>query len=129
MASNAHELSTPRERSYNYVRFPRPTGKSMKKRGKILRDPGASPGLLMIEGRQYRFCLEAVWTSEVPPKPGLAVDVQFDRAGQILAITAVSEPPLADKPAERFASTARAAAMTILRRVATKCGMPNVLRR
>jgi hypothetical protein len=83
----------------------------------------------MIEGRQYRFYLEAVWTSEVPPKPGLAVDVQFDRAGQILAIAAVSEHPLADKPAERFASTARAAAMTILRKVATKCGMPNVLRR
>jgi predicted molibdopterin-dependent oxidoreductase YjgC len=101
----------------------------MKKRGKILRDPGANPGLLMIEGRQYRFYLEAVWTSEVPPKPGLAVDVQFDRAGQILAITAVPEPPFADKPAERFASTARAAAMTILRKVATKCGMPNLLRR
>ena len=90
----------------------------MKKRGKILRDPGANPGLLMIEGRQYRFYLEAVWTSEA-----------LDRAGQILAIAAVSEHPLADKPAERFASTARAAAMTILRKVATKCGMPNVLRR
>jgi hypothetical protein len=25
----------------------------MAKRGKILRDPGAGPGLLMVEGQQY----------------------------------------------------------------------------
>jgi hypothetical protein len=50
------------------------------KRGKILRDPRAGPGLLMIEGRQYWFSMEGVWKSEVPPKPGLAVDVKLDRA-------------------------------------------------
>jgi hypothetical protein len=53
------------------------------KRGKILRDPRTGPGLLMIEGRQYSFSMEGVWKSEVPPKPGLAVDVKLDRAGQI----------------------------------------------
>jgi hypothetical protein len=101
----------------------------MTKRGKILRDPGTKPGLLMIEGRQYRFCIEGVWKSEVPPRPGLAVDVQFDRAGQILAITAVSESPPADTLAERSARTAKAAGMTFLRKVAAKCGMPDLQRR
>jgi len=41
--------------------------------------------------------MEGVWKSEVPPKPGLAVDVKLDRAGQILAITAMSESQLAQR--------------------------------
>jgi hypothetical protein len=67
------------------------------KRGKILRDPRTGPDLLMIGGQQYSFSMEGVWTSEVPPKPGLAVDVELDRAGQILAIAGVSESQLANE--------------------------------
>lgn len=100
----------------------------MKKRGKILRDPGTGPGLLMIEGRQYWFCREGVWRSKVPPKSGLAVDVKFDRAGEILAITAVSESQLADLQAKRCLSAAREAGAKILRKIAAKCGMPGMLR-
>jgi hypothetical protein len=101
----------------------------MKKRGKILRDPRTGPGLLMIEGRQYWFCLEGIWKSEVPPEPGLAVDVKLDRAGQILAITAVSDSQLAQEQAERSVDTTQAAGVKILRKIAAKCGMPNLLRR
>jgi hypothetical protein len=101
----------------------------MKKRGKVLRDPRTGPGLLMIEGRQYWFGLEGVWKSEAPPKLGLAVDVKLDRAGQILAITAVSESQLAQEQAERSVDTAEAAGVKILRKIAAKCGMPNLLRR
>jgi hypothetical protein len=101
----------------------------MKKRGKILRDPRTGPGLLMIEGRQYWFCLEGVWKSEVPPKPGLAVDVKFNHAGQILAITAASESQFAKEHAERSVDTAKAAGLKILRKIAAKCGMPDLLRR
>ena len=101
----------------------------MRKRGKVLRDPGTGPGLLMIEGRQYWFCLEGIWKSEIPPKPGLTVDVKLDHAGQILAINAVSESQLAEEQAERSVDTAKAAGAKILRKVAAKCGMPNLLRR
>jgi hypothetical protein len=101
----------------------------MKKRGKILRDPCTGPGLLMIEGRQYWFCREGVWRSEAPPKPGLAVDVKMDHAGQILTITAVDESQLADPQAKRSLSTAREAGVKILRKIAAKCGMPGLLRR
>jgi hypothetical protein len=101
----------------------------MKKRGKILRDPRTGPGLLMIEGRQYWFYREGVWKSGIPPKPGLAVDVKFDRVGQILAITAVSESQLADEQAERAGDAGKAAGANILRKIAAKCGMPNLLRR
>jgi len=110
----------------------------MTKRGKVLRDPRTGPGLtgprltlpglLMIEGRQYWFCLEGVWKSEIPPKPGLAVDVKLDHAGRILAITAVSDSQLAEEQAERSADTAKVAGVKILRKIAAKCGMPNLLR-
>jgi hypothetical protein len=74
----------------------------MMKRGKILRDPRTGRGLLIIEGRQYWFGMEGVWKSEVPPTPGLAVDVELDHSGQILAITAaVSEFQVAQNHAER----------------------------
>ena len=62
----------------------------MNKRGKVLRDPHAGPGLLMIEGRQYQFWLDETWTLNVPPRPGLAVDVTFNARGQIQMIGAVS---------------------------------------
>jgi hypothetical protein len=101
----------------------------MKKRGKILRDPSAGPGLLMIEGRQYWFCIEGVWRSEIPPRPGLAVDVKLDHAGQILAITAVSESQLAEEQADRSWDTTKAAGLKVLRKIAARFGMPSLLRR
>ncbi len=101
----------------------------MIKRGKVLRDPRTGPGLLMIEGRQYWFCLEDLWKSQVPPKPGLAVDVKLDHDQQILAITAVSESQLAEEQAERSVGTAKVAGVKILRKIAGKCGLPNLLRR
>src|ERR1700741_287982 len=79
--------------------FPDLPEKGTMKRGKILRDPRTGPGLLMIDGQQYSFSMEGVWKSEVPPKPGLPVDVKLDRAGQILAIAGVSEPQLANEQA------------------------------
>jgi hypothetical protein len=110
----------------------------MKKRGKVLRDPRtgpgptgprlALPGLLMIEGRQYWFCLDGVWKSEIPPKPGLTVDVRLDHAGRILAITAVPDSQLAEEQAERSVDATKLAGVKILRKIAAKCGMPNLLR-
>ena len=101
----------------------------MNKRGKILRDPRTGSGLLMIEGRQYPFCLNAVWKSEMPPVPGLAVQVKFDRAGQIVAIAAVPESQLTMEQAEQSVDVSRGAGLKILRTIAARCGFPNLLRR
>jgi hypothetical protein len=111
----------------------------MKKRGKVLRDPRTGPGLpgpdhtlpglLMIEGRQYWFSLEGVWKSEILPKPGLTVDVKLDHAGRILTITAVSDFQLAEEQAERSVDATKMAGVKILRKIAAKCGIPNLLRR
>jgi hypothetical protein len=37
-------------------------------RGKILRGASRSPGVVMIEGQQFRFQPEGVWQSEAAPK-------------------------------------------------------------
>src|ERR1700745_3736650 len=72
----------------------------MPKRGKVLRDPYVGPGLLMVEGKQYPFLLEGLWRSEVPAKPGLAVNVDFDNQGNLNAITAVPQSQLDQEQAE-----------------------------
>ena len=99
----------------------------MKKRGKVLRVPGQGPGLLIIEGQQYWFRRERVWKSEVAAKPGLSVDVTLDQAGKILTMTVVPESQLAEKRGRRFVDTAKGPRVNLLRKIAAKCGMPNLL--
>ena len=79
----------------------------MAKRGKVLRDPNAGPGLMIVEGQQHPFFLEGFWQSEVPPKPGLAVEVDFDSQGKVSRITVVPEAQLAKEQAEMAPAAAK----------------------
>ena len=63
----------------------------MKKQGKILRDTRRGPGLLILEGQQFPFSLTAAWRSALLPAPGMSVEVEFDSAGEIMAIRPTSE--------------------------------------
>ena len=72
----------------------------MAKRGKVLRDPHLGPGLLVVEGKQYPFQMEELWRSEVPAKPGLIVNVDFDAQGNVIGITAVPQSELDQERAE-----------------------------
>jgi hypothetical protein len=63
----------------------------VKARGKLLREPTQNPGIVMIQGQQFRFQLEGVWSSEIPPKPGLVVDVELDNNLQVIGISAVTD--------------------------------------
>jgi hypothetical protein len=66
----------------------------MKKRGKVLRDATAGSGLLMVDGQQYPFSIAELWRSEVAPKSGMVVEVEFEQYGKIRAIYAVADPQL-----------------------------------
>ena len=99
----------------------------MAKRGKVLRDPNAGPGLLIVEGQQYPFALEGVWKSEVAPKPGLVVDVDFDANGQIGSITAVPDSVLAKEQADIALRAAKEKGGQIFRQIVAKVGMPNLV--
>ena len=79
----------------------------MPKRGKVLRDPHFGPGLLMVEGKQYPFRMEGVWRSDIPAKPGLAVNVEFDRQGNPLVIAPVPQSKLDQEEAELAQSHSR----------------------
>ena len=92
----------------------------MRKRGKVLRDPRAGPGLLMIEGRQYRFLLDSVWKSEGPAKPGLPVDVDFGQDGQIVAISVVPDSQLAESAKQKKS-------WGLLDKLAAICGMTRII--
>ena len=66
-----------------------PTGEH-NKRGKILREPGAGAGLLIVEGQQFPFSLADMWHSPQPPKIGMIVEAEFNRDGKLVAIRAVN---------------------------------------
>ena len=63
----------------------------MPRRGTILRDTSAGPGLLVVDGTQYPFDLAGIWRSDVPPRTGMVVDVELDAAGKVTLVTAVPE--------------------------------------
>src|SRR5690348_8883786 len=99
----------------------------MAKRGKVLRDPNAGPGLLIVEGQQYPFALEGVWKSEAAPKPGLVVDVDFDGNGQISGITVVPDSVLAKEQADIALRAAKEKGGQIFGQIVAKVGMPNLV--
>lgn len=72
----------------------------MLRRGRIMRDPNAGPGLVVVQGQQYPFALEGVWRSDTLPRAGVVVDVDIDVSGRVAAMTAVPEAQLAREQAE-----------------------------
>lgn len=73
----------------------------MPRRGTILRDTSAGPGLLVVNGTQYPFELAGVWRSDIPPRIGMVVDVEVDDTGQVTLVTAVPESVLAREKADQ----------------------------
>jgi hypothetical protein len=63
--------------------------KEVRKIGKVLREPGAGDGLVIVEGRQFPFSLTELWQLPQPPKIGTNVEAEFNRDGQLIAIRAL----------------------------------------
>ena len=82
-----------------FLRWP---GTQIKKRGKILRDTSAGPGLLIVEGQQYPFSRNQLWKSDLPPQVGMVVEAEFNREGKLTAIRTLE--PLSGASATRPAS-------------------------
>jgi hypothetical protein len=75
-------------------------------RGRVLRDTAVGDGLLAVEGAQLPFKLEGLWKSDHAPKVDMAVDVDFDDSGTMVAIRAVDPTALARERAARLAANA-----------------------
>ena len=94
----------------------------MAKRGRIVRDPTAGAGLVMVHGRQHSFGLEGVWRSDALPRPGVVVDVEFDDAGRVVAMMAVPDARLAREQAEAAIALAATRGAGLVARL----GLPQV---
>jgi hypothetical protein len=99
----------------------------MSKRGKVLRDPYVRPGLLIVEGQQHQFFLEGVWRSDVPPKPGLVVDVEFNAQGEVSAINAVAESQIAREQAEMALAAAKKKGSALASTLVAKFGLSQLV--
>jgi hypothetical protein len=62
-----------------------------KSRGTVIKVPDATPGIVFANGQQQYFTLERVWKSPVAPAANQTVDVEFDGAGALTAITVVDQ--------------------------------------
>lgn len=85
----------------------------MTKRGKVLRDPVAGPGLLIAEGRQFQFVADGIWKSDVLARPGLVVDIDFDAQGKIVGIAVVPDSRLSKDQATVIPATSHGSASTV----------------
>jgi hypothetical protein len=72
----------------------------MRLRGKVLRALGAGPGLVIIEGRQYRFTATA-WHSAAKLLPGMEVEAVLDSTHRITEIVLAREGPIRSERAVR----------------------------
>lgn len=99
----------------------------MSKRGTIMRDPSAGPGLVVVQGRQYPFTLESTWRSEVLPHPGVVVDVDFDDSGRISAMAPVPESRLAREQADAALQFAREKGTALASQLVARFGMPRLV--
>lgn len=99
----------------------------MSKRGTIMRDPSAGPGLVMVQGQQFQFALEGIWRTETLPRAGLVVDVDFDPAGQVSGITPVPDGKLAKEQAEVALEFAREKGAALASGLVARFGVPRLI--
>lgn len=108
---------------------------STTKRGRILRDTSAGEGLVFVDGNQHAFRLEGMWKSEFAPKANMAVDVEFDDAGRIVALRSVGASGVAgeqaaqalgaaQESAKKFAAEFQAKGLPVLQQYAQRVGYP-----
>ena len=99
----------------------------MTKRGKVLRDTQAGPGLVTVDGQHFQFGLEGVWRGEVPPAPGMTVQVEFAPDASIVGMTPVSEGQIAKAQAEAMAGVAKEKGKQLASAAVAKVGLPALI--
>ena len=99
----------------------------MTKRGRILRDTNSGPGLLTVEGKQYSFLLEGMWRSEVPPRAGMPVNVQFNSEGVPEAVLAVSDGQVAREQADQALADVKRQGGELARKTFHRFGVSTVI--
>jgi hypothetical protein len=102
-------------------------GGTMTKRGKVLRDTNPGPGLLSIDGQHVQFSFEGIWRCEMPPFPGMAVQVEFAPDGRIVGITAISDSQIAKEQAGAVVEAARQRGKVLASAAVARFGLPTLI--
>ncbi len=84
------------------------TNDGIRMRGTVIKIPGSTPGLILVNGQQKAFLLENVWLSPVAPMANMTVEVSTDASGAIAAMTVVDAQQLAREKFEQFSGVAQA---------------------
>ena len=94
-------------------------------RGKVLKVPDATPGLLFVNGQQKVFQIDGVWRSmSVAPAPNQTVDVELDEGGAVLSIRPVSDSDLAKEELMRAQRIAQEKSKALAATAVAKVGKP-----
>lgn len=96
----------------------------MIKRGKVLRDASAGPGLLAVDGQHYQFSVEKVWRAGVPPAAGMQVEVEFADDASIVKIEQVDNPQTAKGPAAAVVKDVRETSGVMISAAIARFGLP-----
>jgi hypothetical protein len=99
----------------------------MTKRGKILRDTNSGLGLVTVDGQHFQFGLEGVWRGDVPPVPGMPVQVEFAPDASITGMTPVSDGQIAKEQAEAVMGVAKEKGKVIATAAVAKFGLPTLI--
>lgn len=106
-------------------------------RGKIISHQD-SGGIVSIGGNQTRFSLEQHWRSDAVPRLDMAVDAEFNAAGELVIVRAVAEADLAKEELKRISEHTQKAAAQLMgqasaigvplaRKVAGELGVPTLV--
>lgn len=96
----------------------------MNRRGRILRDTNAGPGIVTSDGKQFSFTLEGMWMSDIPPRPGMSVDLTFNDEGVPVALRAVPENQVAKEQAQQALAGARTQGTALASKLQARFGAP-----
>ena len=96
----------------------------MRKEGKIVRDAYSGLGLVTIDGEHFQFGLERVWRGDLPPVPGMAVQVEFAPDASIVSMTPMSATQLGRRKVEAVPKFSERRRGTVTSATLARVGLP-----
>jgi len=97
-------------------------------RGKVVKVPDATPGLLFVNGQQKPFQIDGVWQSlTIAPAANMTVDIDLNESGTILAVRPVSDTQIAEEKARLALDVASVKGKALASLMLEKVGKPTLV--
>lgn len=94
-------------------------------RGKVLKVPDATPGLLFVNGQQKPYQIDGIWRSaNIAPSVNLTVDVELTESGEVVGISPLSDSDLTKEKLEEGRKLAEEKGRALASSAVDKVGKP-----